>query len=857
VTVPDPAPASASVELLAPAGEPRALRAALAAGADAVYFGLERFSARAFAGNFAGEGALQAIELAHRWDARAYLALNTLLKDDEVEPALAALEAPYQAGLDALIVADLGFADLVRDQYPLLPLHASTQLNVHSSAQLAGLARLGFARAVLARELSLPEIEALDRHGLELEAFVHGALCYGYSGDCLLASMVGGRSGNRGRCSQACRMRYALGLAAPRARGGAAAPGPGASSAGGEAPELARVMSTSDLAAIGLLPQLVAAGVRSLKIEGRMKDAGYVGITTAVYREALDAALADPAGFTVRPEWLARLEQNFSRSFTTAHLSGKHHEVRSGGRSGHRGVLIGRVSGVNESGGEVTVRLSQPVAAGDLVYLYTPWGQSEPVRVEEQADQEVTLRVRERVALKDRVFRLAAAQVDELARDLATARTVLRPLALSMVLKGAIGEPVRLRVSLRGSAGGRLEADAASEAPLAAARTVALDEARVRDALGALGGTPYELAELRVELPPAAFLAVGELKGLRRRALAALDERRIAARRRDSAGERRGPHAATQPAADAGRGAASTGDSRSSSAPGPHAAGAQDRRPAGVRDPYSTAVLLFARAREELVPAPGVTALCLDVSLEDQSGVIAVAHDRAAAHGLPLRCRLPEVVFDEDAAWLDEILGLGWDAVYVRQLGALDAVRRHGLSTVIDYPLQGLNGLAAGVLAGLAGRPLLAAVASPEASLQEVASLAAGLARLDPPAAVEALVFGRQQLLHTRDQLGRAEGLYAAPGPHEHVDLLLRDAKDYVFPALADARGTRLYNARVTNLAGNLDELRRAGVGAFQVMQADMDPAERAAFAAGGLPALAAFASRERSTTGHMFRGVA
>src|SRR5450756_1298318 len=179
--------AARHAELLAPAGEPRALRAALAAGADAVYFGLERWSARAFAGNFAGETAVAAVETAHLYDARAYLALNTLLKDDEVGPALAALEAPYLAGLDALIVADLGFAERVREEYPELPLHASTQVGTHSSAQLAALGRLGFTRAILARELSLAEIAALEHHGLELEAFVHGALCYGYSGDCLLS----------------------------------------------------------------------------------------------------------------------------------------------------------------------------------------------------------------------------------------------------------------------------------------------------------------------------------------------------------------------------------------------------------------------------------------------------------------------------------------------------------------------------------------------------------------------------------------------------------------------------------------------------------------------------------------------
>ncbi len=364
--------AAPQIELLAPAGEPRALRAALAAGADAVYFGLDRWSARAFAGNFAGETVVEAIELAHLYDARAYLALNTLLKDAEVGPALAALEAPYLAGLDALIVADLGFAARVREAYPELPLHASTQLNTHSSSQLKALARLGFSRAILARELSLAEIAALEAHGLELEAFVHGALCYGYSGDCLLSSMVGGRSGNRGRCSQACRLRYGMRrLGASPARAGlrprpaqVIGPRPAEARAPSAGEELARVMSTSDLAAIGVLPRLLDAGVTSFKLEGRMKDAAYVGVTTAVYREALDAARADPARYRVRAEWTERLEQSFSRSFTTAHLEGRHSEVRSGGRGGHRGVLVGRVTRVNEARGEVVVRLRQPVAAG-------------------------------------------------------------------------------------------------------------------------------------------------------------------------------------------------------------------------------------------------------------------------------------------------------------------------------------------------------------------------------------------------------------------------------------------------------------------------------------------------------------
>ena len=240
----------------------------------------------------------------------------------------------------------------------------------------------------------------------------------------------------------------------------------------------------------------------------------------------------------------------------------------------------------------------------------------------------------------------------------------------------------------------------------------------------------------------------------------------------------------------------------------------------------------------------------------DDPAVVADGLDALRALGSPVRVRLPEVLFDADAAWLAGLLALAWDGVVVRNPGVLDALRT---GFVIEYPLQGLNGLAAGVAARLAGARPAAVTVSPEAALEEVAALAGSLAAEAPdgPPALEILAFGRQQVLHTRDLLGRAEGLYEAPGPGEHRALLLEDAKGYEFPAEADAGGTRIFNARVTNLAPNLDELRAAGVTTFVVEQSAMDGAERAAFASGGLEALAPLASRERSTTGHLFRGVA
>ena len=830
------------VELLAPAGGPRALRAALAAGADAVYFGLGRWSARAFAGNFEGDAAAtEAVGLAHLYDARAYVALNTLLKDDEVGPALAALEAPYLAGLDALIVADLGFALQVRRAYPDLPLHASTQAGAHSSSQLAALARLGFSRAVLARELSLDEIAALDTAGLELEVFVHGALCYGYSGDCLLSSMVGGRSGNRGRCSQSCRLRYTVTSCHEPGRAPAASAareaGPGRAASDAPVAEPSRVMSTSDLAALEVLPRLLAAGVTSLKIEGRMKDAAYVGVTTAVYREALAAAVADPGGFAVRPEWRASLEQSFSRSFTTAHLEGRHDEVRSGGRGGHRGVLVGRVATVDEAAGAVEVRLSQPVAAGDVVYLYTPWGQSEPVRVEQGGDERLVLRVRERVAVKDRLFRLAAADVGRLAHDLEEGRAVLRPVPLTLRLSGRAGEPACLRATA-GAAPDEVVASVSAAEPLAAARTAALTEDKALDALGALGGTPYRLAGFEYAVEDGLFLAVGRLKELRRRVVTEIDAQRLArSTRRAPVPARNTPAAVVPPSAPAGAPGRATHD-----------------------------VVLVLRPGERPLPSPDVGALCLDILATDEPVTVSAAFVELRSAGLPLRLRLPEVLFDADEAAWRALLGLGPQAVYARHLGVLAALAAtEAPQVVLEYPLQGLNGLAPAVTAALNGRPPAAVVISPESSLEELAAFARSMSGAlagtpgagAPGPALEILAFGRQQVLHTRDRLGRAEGLTPAPAKGAHDGLVLEDAKGYRFPADVGATGTRLFNARVTNLAANLGELREAGVSAFLVVQADLDDGERAAFAAGGLPALAAFASRERSTTGHLFRGVA
>ena len=262
-------------ELLAPAGDYSCFRAALKAGADAVYIGGQKFGARAFAGNFSDEEVVEALKEAHFYGKKLYLTVNTLLKQEEIKQLPDFMEPFYKAGLDGVIIQDIGALSLLGNCFPGLELHASTQMTVTDVRGAVFLQKLGVSRVVPARELTLPEVEALCREsGMEVEAFIHGAMCYCYSGQCLFSSLLGGRSGNRGRCAQPCRQPYRILT----------------EKAGDECYPL----SLKDMCTIQFLPELIKAGIDSFKIEGRMKKPEYVAGVTSVYRRRVDSFLADP-----------------------------------------------------------------------------------------------------------------------------------------------------------------------------------------------------------------------------------------------------------------------------------------------------------------------------------------------------------------------------------------------------------------------------------------------------------------------------------------------------------------------------------------------------------------------------------
>ena len=529
-------PSPLTPELLAPAGCWESLRAAVANGADAVYFGVEVFNARLRAENFRAADLPEVMDWLHRRGVRGFLTVNVLIFPSELEAAGSLVLEAAAAGVDALIVQDLGLARLARRLAPGLALHGSTQMSITSAAGVVQAAELGCERVVLARELALKDFgrlrQQLEQRGcaMPLEVFVHGALCVAYSGQCLTSEALGQRSANRGECAQACRLPYQLIVDGVERDLG----------------EQRYLLSPQDLAAWELLPELAELGIASLKIEGRLKEATYVAAVTQAYRQGLDA-LAEPASQApaqsesqkqpVDPDQLRRrLELSFSRGLGTGWLKGVDHRQLVHGRwSKKRGPWLGRLGRI-EAGGWLVLAAAQSVKCGDGLVLEGPG--ADPL----QAPQEVGGRV---MALQSRpggvvALRLGPGlinlgglqrgspcwltsdpQLESQLHKLAQAPAPECQQALNLKVSGALGSPLVLTVApIAGKPGGPWQVE--SVAPLEAALGGGLDRLRLEQQLGRLGGTPWTLGLLEIDLGEGLFLPVAQLNALRRQLVALL-----------------------------------------------------------------------------------------------------------------------------------------------------------------------------------------------------------------------------------------------------------------------------------------------------------------------------------------------
>ncbi len=528
------APASRPVrpELLAPAGDWECARAAVENGADAIYFGLERFNARMRAKNFTQADLPELMAFLHRRGVRGYVTFNTLVFTPELEDAADYLRSIIAAGVDAAIVQDVGICRLIRALSPDFPIHGSTQMTVTSAAGVDLARELGAELVVLARENSIKEIEAIQaaqRSGanghaqmpLPLEVFVHGALCVAYSGQCLTSESLGGRSANRGECAQACRLPYEL-------------------IADGQKVDLGDrkyLLSPQDLAGLDVLPELVRAGVASLKIEGRLKSPEYVASITRVYRQALDrifgetSAPADPAR--------ARYEVSmaFSRGLYTGWFRGINNQELAHGRFGtKRGVLLGEITRVGDD--EVALRLEADVKPGDgvvfdagnhaageeggRVYQVQPLASGETVL--RFGDGDINFR---RIRRGHLLWKNDDPALDRELRATFAGDKIRFQRPITLEVHGHAGTPLTL---VARDAEGHV-VQAASSVLLAPAASQPLTTDRLREQLGRLGGTPFKLGELHNALEGEVMLPLSELNRLRREAADALDALRAAPKR--------------------------------------------------------------------------------------------------------------------------------------------------------------------------------------------------------------------------------------------------------------------------------------------------------------------------------------
>lgn len=513
-------------ELLAPVGSVEALRAAIANGADAVYLGGANFSARASAANFTEEQLAEAVELAHFYGVRVYLAVNTLLSDQELPQALDYLRRARDLGVDAVIVQDMGFLAAAAKAIPDLPLHASTQASVHNAAGVAFLANQGAERVILARELSLEDISSIQKKTpAELEVFVHGALCISYSGQCLMSSMIGGRSGNRGRCAQPCRLPYQLLDAKGKTVKGRIAG--------------SYLLSPRDLYAYENLPALFALGLSAWKIEGRMKRPEYVALVTRIYREALDALEKGQSLPDVKAA-MEQLTQIFNRGVTPGYALGDPGgALMSCQRPNNRGVCIGRISAVHNK--MFTLRLEKPLCLGDGLEVWVKVGGREGFTVNrilmdgkevEAAKEGSSVMLEGGGKVGDRVFKT----YDRLLCEKAIASYEQLPSKkVSFSLTARLDEKLQIKAWSEDG----YQAELIADYLVASARTAAADEAFVRAQLGRLGGSGYVLESLECQLDEGVMLPASVLNDCRRKLVDMLKEQVFAPYRRGPLNESR------------------------------------------------------------------------------------------------------------------------------------------------------------------------------------------------------------------------------------------------------------------------------------------------------------------------------
>ena len=796
-------------ELLAPAGGMEAFIAAVENGADAVYLGARAFSARGYASNFSKRELEEAIDYAHLRGVKVYVTVNTLLKEDEVENALNLLSCLRMIGADAIIIQDLGLISLAGRYLPDLPLHASTQMTLHNSEGVEFVKRLGIERAVLSRESSLEEIKRIkEKTGTEVEVFIHGALCISYSGQCLLSSLIGGRSGNRGFCAQPCRKKYRL-----------YCEGKPIKTTG------SYLLSPKDINTASGLGALIEAGIESFKIEGRMKRPEYVAGVVRIYRRLIDRYIENPDRYSVSEEEQETLTQLFNRGFTQGYFfENPRWELMSRGNPHNRGVPAGTVTGYDRRSNRVRVKLSRPLRLGDGIMvenaetrpedkgkiissMYSGKGQV----YNAAAGDTVEIPFDSRAPAGSTVYRTHDKKLmDSLKKESESGN--LRP-KIPVYIRASIapGKPVKLEMEDRDSNSVTIESGYVVEN----AEKQPTSQAQIEKQLSKLGNTLFEAAELRVTTEGDVFIPLGQLNELRTKAIEQLEHLRISRWKRK-------PSETLQffePEKEAGQETRRTARENSPVRPllsvSVYSLEGLEGALAGGADRIYFGEGLFRRPERQ--GQENGSARDFDLIFEK-----AVVKTRNS--GKEIYFITPKLVKDSRMESVEKVFSrvgeLGADGVLVSNLGTLSLAKAGKIPFIADSPLNIFNSR---TFALLLQEGAQMAVISPELTLEELKYIT-----FHGPA--ECIVHGRLELMEsehclTGGLLGNDKGLCNAPCRSGKFALV--DEKNYEFPLLTDYEcRMHLLNSRSLCMLEYVPEILESGASSLRVETLGMENAD-------------------------------
>ncbi len=795
-------------ELLAPAGGMEAFVAAVENGADAVYLGARAFSARGYASNFSDNELEEAVDYAHLRGVKVYVTVNTLLKEEELENALKLLSWLRKIGTDAIIIQDIGLISLAKKFLPDLPLHASTQMTLHNSKGVEFVTQLGIERAVLARESSLEEIKRIKEiTGTEIEVFIHGALCISYSGQCLLSSLIGGRSGNRGFCAQPCRKKYRL-----------YCEGKPIKTIG------SYLLSPKDLNTTSGLGALIEAGIESFKIEGRMKRPEYVAGVVRIYRRLIDRYIKNPAEYFISEDEQETLTQLFNRGFTQGYFfENPLWELMSRENPHNRGVPAGMVIGYDIHSNLIHIRLSRPLRLGDGIMVENAETRSEdkgkiissmytgkgPVYSAGSGDT-VEIPFDSKAPSKSTVYRTHDKKLmDSLKKESGSGS--LRP-KIPVFIKATVapGCPVRLEVKDRDSNAVMVE----SEYLVEKAEKQPTSKVRIETQLSKLGTTLFEAAELHVIVEGDVFVPMGQLNELRTKAINQLENLRIAIWKRKPC--------------DVSQFSSQFFESFKRTEKEAGKTIHETMLPQLSVSVYSLEGLEGALAGgadriyfgEGLFRGPDATGQKRD-SAQELHSIFEKAVTETQNAGKKIYFITPKIVKDSEMESLEKTLSYvmqrGVDGVIVSNLGTLNLAKSRNIPFIVDSPLNIFN---SHTFSFLLQEGAQLAVISPELTLEK-------LKKVVSYGPAECIVHGRLELMEsehclTGGLLGNNKGKCSAPCRSGTFTLV--DEKHYEFPLLMDYQcRMHLLNSRSLCMLEYVPEILESGVLSLRIETLGME----------------------------------